>query len=44
MVKKIRRSVYVEYESPPKYPKNNGGMTPSDLVSDPEVAIAFTEK
>ena len=27
-----------------KYPKNNGGMTPSDLVPYPEIAIAFTEK
>ena len=27
-----------------KYPKNNAGMTPSNLVSYPEIAIAFTEK
>ena len=26
-----------------KYPKNNVGMTPSDLVPYPEIAIAFTE-
>ena len=26
-----------------KYPKNHRGMTPSDLVPYPEIAIAFTE-